>query len=551
MSIFRQKAAECVAAMTLMGCLPLLFWHFAGLMERPHYQFVILLPVGAWLLSMSETVTLSRPRANSTVALATYLLGLLIVLGASLVWSPWLGYVGVMMMSLPCLYWIGGQTGLESWWRPWMLFWAALPLPFGIDQDLIYRLRDVTTSLTSQVLDVIGVLHGLSANIIKLPNKSLYIADACSGIHSLFVLLATALFLALWNRRHLLHSLTLIACSLGIVLFENVARLVTVAYAFRWKMDLSEGRHHTMLGVILFCLSLFLVITTDQFLKFLLPLDFMSGVSKRSPIRAASSTRQAAQSWEIAQGLAIVCVLVGVVQLIKMPHRLPELTALTGDNLHVPAFGKELFAGQLEGWELVDYKELHRVEGDPLGRDSQQWVFHRGSLSATVSLDLPYYEYHDLTLCYSQMGWSIAESEVWDSEKIQEEISPEVLAKIGPNVPVLAYARMTSKLDGNGLLFFSQCDAGDRYHAILSEVGRVDGKIRSRQRLQSFWKGLDHSQSNASTEDVAVFPVIQFQAVARTEHVLSKAHRDEVALFYLQTRQILADKCRSVLRPGS
>ncbi len=36
--------------LVVAGCLPLVFWHFIGLLQRPHYQFVALLPIAAALL---------------------------------------------------------------------------------------------------------------------------------------------------------------------------------------------------------------------------------------------------------------------------------------------------------------------------------------------------------------------------------------------------------------------------------------------------------------------------------------------------------------------
>ena len=44
--------------LVLSGCLPLVFWHFIGLIQRPHYQFIILLPIAASLLVLVRTIAL-------------------------------------------------------------------------------------------------------------------------------------------------------------------------------------------------------------------------------------------------------------------------------------------------------------------------------------------------------------------------------------------------------------------------------------------------------------------------------------------------------------
>ncbi len=236
--------------LVLVGYLPLLVWHIGGLLQKPHYQFIVFLPIGLWLLLQRDESPEQRAPAQARGWLGTLFAAALLLVAfaglvfASHVWSPWLGAVSALVATFACLWWACGKGNLSRWLPAWVFCWLLIPPPFGMDEDLIVGLRGVTTRMTSAVLDQLGILHLSYANVIELPGKSLFIADACSGIHSLYVLMAMALFLGLFNGRSTLHIIALLISTFGIVLFENVARLVAVAWGLRWRMDLSEGPDH-------------------------------------------------------------------------------------------------------------------------------------------------------------------------------------------------------------------------------------------------------------------------------------------------------------------
>ena len=259
-----------VCSIVALGFGPLLYWHVVGLLERPHYQFLLFLPFALWILIASlpaRTPAASKPASNLDIAFSALMLGVSAVglAFATWSWSPWIAAVSGMLAFFSLLLFIGGRNRAVRWFPVWMFCWILIPLPFGMDEDLIVRLRTVTTTMTSAVLDQLGILHQTYANVIELPGKPLFVADACSGIHSLYVLMAMALFLAMFQRRSLLHAFLLLCSTFGLVLVENVARIVTVAAALGWRMDLSIGFNHTLLGVSLFCASAVLIFTTVKY----------------------------------------------------------------------------------------------------------------------------------------------------------------------------------------------------------------------------------------------------------------------------------------------
>ena len=74
----------------LVGFLPLMYWHLAGLLQRSHYQFLILLPVMLWILHSASDPQPLVPVSRAETLSGLTLLGISILgLGyATMVWSP-------------------------------------------------------------------------------------------------------------------------------------------------------------------------------------------------------------------------------------------------------------------------------------------------------------------------------------------------------------------------------------------------------------------------------------------------------------------------------
>ncbi|MFO1095495.1 MAG: exosortase U [Planctomycetaceae bacterium] len=522
-------------ALVVAGCLPLVFWHFIGLLQRPHYQFVALLPIAAGLLLYRH-----RQRGDSEIRplaplpLTTLVMSAVALAAATYYWSPWLGMVATLLAMYTCLWWAGGQSGLRSWLPAWWLCWLAVPLPFGLDEDLILWLRTVTTRLASAVLDEIGVLHLSYANVIELPLKPLFIADACSGIHSLYVLLGVALFVSLWLERGVVHTLLLLATTFVLVLIENVSRIVLIAAGFNWKMDLSDGPDHVLLGVVLFTVSIGLVLSADQLLWFVLPRREPSHARRGAAApEAAGRHSLRAVSWAAVTMLAAIFPVIGAAEVYRMPKSLPGLASVWSGVFELPEFGSAALPDELEGFRRTNYTTILRVAGDPLGHESQQWTYRAGSATALVSLDYPYGGVHDLCVCYTSIGWTITDKRV-----LQPDELPDVPGRdLGP----VAIAQMERPLYGRAVLMFSLLDSRGNIDAVIKDLARGDATQRVNQRLAA----VPAAQADVWQAVSSKAPYVQFQLLTRMNGPLDERGLRQLTALYCESRQALAERVRT------
>lgn len=529
------------AALVVAGFLPLMYWHVAGLLERPHYQFLFLFPIAVGLLYSTLPEISTQGRSNAAIVIAACL-GAVVLAGlgfATWAWSPWVAAV-CFLVSLPTvLLYLGGWPLVRDWYPLWGFFLILIPLPFGLDEDLIVRLRSVTCRATSVVLDQVGVVHGSFANVIELPGKPLFVADACSGIHSLYVLLAIALFASLCFRRTNAHSLLLILSTAGFVLVENIARIASVAVAWRYGHDWSEGTSHTVLGATLFCISVLIVLSMDQFLLFLLPTSvewFRKAISGSRELGAGKSTQRRSAVSSVSGGLeilgatmAVLFPIAGVFQFSKLPDRAPNALAVFKKSFELPPLRADVLPAALGGYTQTDFETIQRVSEDPFGKSSQRWTFTKDNITVYLSLDYPYEGPKDLCECYELVGWSLSGQRVYS----QTEIA--TLQPGSSNSEPVASVNLHRELYGDAQLYFSSCDLDGNITSLIKSLVTPDSEKRIANRVGQL--GAEEDPGNAAHGRNP--PYINIHLLAISVDSLSEQERTELLKFFVDARNSL------------
>ena len=533
----------------VLGFAPLMWWHMGGLLERPHYQFLFLLPVLLWMLISAIDPVKLEPTSKTEAISGSVILMLSLVglVYAAWVWSPWIAAVAFQLALFGGMLSANGWRGIRNWFHVWIFLWIIIPLPFGMDEDLIIYLRLVTTKLSSSVLDQIGMLHNSYANVIELPGKPLFIADACSGIHSLYVLMAGALFLAMWLGRGIIHSVALLLATFALVIAENVARIVLVAVLWGRGYDFSIGWNHELLGIALFCVSLALLVSLDQLFLFLLPsripslLKWVYGWLSGDTDTPGKRTKARMEAGPLRTAVLILAgtfPLVGFAQLFNLPESRPDFITQLYEDFDLPELGKETLPGTIGDFQLEDYETVARVPGDPLGRSSQQWQYRNGNTVALVSIDYPYDGVHDLCECYGAIGWEVPEKRVVAQETLTSEYGS--LAD-GP----VAIGHLNRDLYGHAILMFNLTDSEGATNAIIKELARGDSEDRAARRLQSF------AAAEQIEESHGVAPFVQFQLFARMPQSVNEQQENELTEFFLQARSLLKKQLDSSLQDAA
>jgi exosortase len=425
-----------------LAYLPFLALHGRLLWSREHYQFFPLLLPGAIALAYRRCADLktwtagSRPVAYALAGLAWTLLTLAILLP-----SPGLSPVAALVLLLAAVFSLGGRSLVRCLLPAWLLLWLAVPLPGQLDSQLVAGLQRLVSSWSSQVLEVLGVLHGRSGDVLEVGGRQLLVEEACSGIHSLLPVLACALFWLGWHRRPFAHGVLLLAAVLPWVVLGNVARIVAVATLDgRAGIDLGQGWGHEALGFVLFAAMLGLVWNTDQWLLLLTNLSkpdprwlrvsyFDEGEAKLPPTPAtptqpvlSPTAPQARRPMILTAWPVLACFgLLAVAQAPMVGQFLAPVTApvaLPADTVQtLNALGETALAERFGPWRRQGFEVKERPADYWLGQFSRQWRYQAGERSALLAISYPFAGWKEVPGCYDSLGWKVQERQVHDGDE--------------------------------------------------------------------------------------------------------------------------------------
>jgi exosortase len=439
--------------------------------EKPHYEFVpfVLLASACFFWSRWPGVLYHVGRRERLLIFGLLAASLACLGGGTAFISPWLGIVGALLALGSWLVWMVGKDGLSALLPCWLLLWAIVPPPLQFDLRIIGGMQNLTSGATAMLLDLVKMPYLRFGNIFEINRRSLFVAEACSGIHSQLVLIAGTAILCVALRRSLLHSLLLIVSALAWSTGMNILRVFVVVVAESRGIALGEGWMHDALGYAVLLFGLGLVYSTDQLISFFL-----------SPIP---------DEW-ITETLGAIDDPDDLIEdrdLLKM--RLDERfcrlwNRLSGSNAHAVAKTSDreagvfdigtrpmfalatlFFAFGLGGWVLLRSSRVppyvanaetlfarigesllpekigdlsrrkhlpeQRDRGNSAGMYSHQWQYASPTELIEYSMDFPFTGWHELTVCYLAQGWKV----VSRREIIEPATEPlvEVILKRGLN----------------------------------------------------------------------------------------------------------------------
>ncbi len=459
------------AGAVLLGHAPLAVLHLRSLWQQEQYQYFPFVIVATayflwsrWQEASGQSQTVGRwaslPQWIAVAAMIT-------LAGAILVVSPWLAFVSLNIGLAAVFAMLGRQRAIPYLWGIWLLLWLLIPLPLGVDHRLVTSLQQFSSQLSSAILELLGILHLMSGNVLQLPTKEFFVDEACSGIISVMSMIACAAIYAVWQNRSFAHLVALVLMGVTWALVLNVLRICLIAAAYHFfDYDLSSGAVHQALGLALFSLMFLALVSTDYLLLLMLsPIDttllgetgqdnFLvrswnrAGGNRAGGNRAEGNQAGGNRAGEIqpaekqpglsepnvaappayAPRMATVLtwsmpfLFLGIIQLIWLPS---SETAEAAQALEQAlALDDQSLPQRMGPWIRESFETVERESSSDFGKYSRTYRYRHElneGVVATVSLDFPYLGgWHDLCMCYRNSGWTIEDRAVESSADSQQ-----------------------------------------------------------------------------------------------------------------------------------
>ena len=227
----------------------------------------IVLAVFAWLVWRSRDALAGRVEAAETIAGAVSLAFGLVLFAVGRSQSIALFEVGSHIpVAAGLVLMLGGVTALKRLAFPLLLLVFLVPLPGFVLDAATTPLKGVVTLLAEALLRGLGYPVVREGVVLTIGDHQMFLADACSGLNSIYSLAALTLIYAhLTGRSRPGRVALLLASIVPIALVANTLRVVfLVMVTVHAGEETAQGFIHGAAGMVVFLASLGCVIAIDR-----------------------------------------------------------------------------------------------------------------------------------------------------------------------------------------------------------------------------------------------------------------------------------------------
>jgi len=258
----------------VLGSLAKQWW------SDPNYGHGFFVPVLAGYILWNERDRWrAQPFRPSNIGLGIMLfaIGMRILgtLGAEL----FLARLSLVVLVLGIVVFLAGRQVLRSIAFPIGYLLFMVPLPAIVYYQLTLPLQLLASRLGASGLVALGIHIVRQGNLLVLPNCTLNVVEACSGIRSLLSLLAAVVAYGYFAEPSTWKRSVLAVVSVPIAIAANGLRLVaTGALSYFFGPGVDSGVVHVALGLGFFALAFVLILLVHKLLSLHLARQSPSGV---------------------------------------------------------------------------------------------------------------------------------------------------------------------------------------------------------------------------------------------------------------------------------
>ncbi|MEM1228675.1 MAG: exosortase U [Planctomycetota bacterium] len=503
--------------------IPMMVPYLLAMWDQPHYQyFPFVFVVVGFLAWQRSDKSLHEPRGFLAWSLIGC--GLLGLVAAVFLPSAWMAGLSFVLLATACLHSLRSAGSGRS------LLGLAIPLimlvqaPVGLDNMLITRLQRITTQLGSVTLDIIGVPHAVSGNILQLADRELFVAEACSGIQSVFTLAFLACVIVVWRQRRGWLTPLYLLISVILAVAGNTLRVTMVAVAHHfWGLDWASGFQHDLLGYFTLALAGLFLLSFDHLVQTVLhPVssdgrdsadnlflraynyfvsDFKFSNDDEGTYGNYGRREQKDEvtnradwlnglimnkvGWIATMVIIGICFVASLVQSTRVEvNRAPEL--LLREVVLFEPQPELLASSDLSTIEITDHQVTRDGSEPRLGQNADLWGFNAGNLSGQIVVSQTYSGWHELCVCYQNMNWQLLDRDVTEPIEIlsrgkgQMEAKTDIIESDASGDESFVTARFRRE-DGNyGYLFFTAVHEDGSIPDAPSTYGAFGSRFLSR-----------------------------------------------------------------------
>ena len=195
------------------------------------------------------------------LGLLTYLLGVVFAF-------PQFAFVSQLPVAAGLLLLVKGPAGLRSAWFAVVFLVFMVPLPGVLVDASTQSLKQWISVLVTEWMHALDYPVSRTGVTISVGQYQLLVADACSGMHSMFSLSALGtLYMYLMKRSSRLHNAIMLAIILPTAFLANIVRvMILILVTYYFGEEAGRGFLHGFAGLALLAVSLSVLFAVDTVL---------------------------------------------------------------------------------------------------------------------------------------------------------------------------------------------------------------------------------------------------------------------------------------------
>lgn len=228
----------------------------------------IVLSTGFWLLyhnGLSRTDIQRGARPNWDGSIVIYLLSLPIYIFGRAYDFISIEFAGLYGAFLAVFWQTFGWRSVRAHAFPLFYLALSVPPPGWIMAKLTLPLQALVSACSEQIAVLLGFPIARQGVVMQVGAYQLLVEEACSGLNSLFGLIAISLlYIYLAHRASWRHAAILLAAIIPVAILVNVVRIVAlIAITYYLGDAAAQGFLHVSTGLVMFCAGLLFIFLLD------------------------------------------------------------------------------------------------------------------------------------------------------------------------------------------------------------------------------------------------------------------------------------------------
>ena len=162
---------------------------------------------------------------------------------------------------------LGGTEYLRVFAFPLFLLFFMVPIPAVIYNQITFPLQILASQVAEVAIGLLQIPVIREGNVLNLPQQSLNVVEACSGIRSLLTLTFLSLVYGYVFERRTWVRVVLFFSTIPIAIAANAGRVTLTGVASEINPDLAEGWFHEAQGAVIFMIALAILVAFHQALR--------------------------------------------------------------------------------------------------------------------------------------------------------------------------------------------------------------------------------------------------------------------------------------------